>query len=384
MNVPLPPPPPPSGPPPFDFSNGVPPPPGPPPNISNAAPPPPGPPPNLNVPPSPPGPPPDFINANVPPPPNAFADIPGAHANHIAPQSNFTAPPPPGYPPNYNPPTTTTASQNFNNAGSGHFPPPPQPNFPQQPDAYYHTIPAHATMLGSVSGRPLPPVPSYDDQSLEPVSPPISAMSVSSSHSSLMSTSSHQSTESSRSLSPPVGSSRSPGTTRAYLGSVLEEDPASNLQQALVNKLRLRSKSMDAKNAASTGAGCRRENEHSPPRGMAGSKGVAPPVAHKPPRAPSIPQKPSRSSSLASIGLSAPVNGAQPHLPHQSHSFSSMTLPYPRSSRPAHIPDPPHRQLSLHESDSEPEDDSALAVALRQKKLRKTPQVNDKSAPVLR
>ena len=173
---------------------------------------------------------------------------------------------------------------------------------------------------------------------------------------------------------------------------------------------------MDAKNAASTGAGCRRENEHSPPRGMAGSKGVAPPVAHKPPRAPSIPQKPSRSSSLASIGLSgedlwrlcnvmlhthigvfvwliyphafclliAPVNGAQPHLPHQSHSFSSMTLPYPRSSRPAHVPDPPHRQLSLHESDSEPEDDSALAVALRQKKLRKTPQVNDKSAPVLR
>ena len=104
------------------------------------------------------------------------------------------------------------------------YPPPPPPNFPPPPDAYFAP--------GQMQNRPLPPTP--DQQYDTMVSP---AMSVSPSQASL---SSHQSTESSRSISPPVGPRSSPGQNRAHLTSLQEETPPTSLQAALVNKLQLR------------------------------------------------------------------------------------------------------------------------------------------------
>ncbi len=60
-----------------------------------------------------------------------------------------------------------------------------------------------------------------------------------------MSLISHQSSESSRSLSPPVGPSYSPSQSRGQLDSVRETEPAIDLQTALMNRLKQRKTSTD-------------------------------------------------------------------------------------------------------------------------------------------
>ena len=112
-----------------------------------------------------------------------------------------------------------------------------------------------------------------------------------------MSTSSHHSSESSRSLSPPVGPTRSPAQSRAQLVSLQEEENTpSEFQQALMNKLRMRSQS-----AAD-------ESDCPPPinpRSFSlGCKASPPPVLSKPSRPPAIPQKPLRTPTLAEISIS--------------------------------------------------------------------------------
>ena len=108
---------------------------------------------------------------------------------------------------------------------SSQLPPPPPPNFP-------------STEYAHISQRPLPPVPGYEGEgyarnSIVSVSP------------SEMSLASHQSSESSRSLSPPIGPSYSPGQSRTHLEAVREKEPPMDLQAALVNRLRQRSHSTE-------------------------------------------------------------------------------------------------------------------------------------------
>ena len=171
------------------------------------------------------------------------------------------------------------------------FPPPPPANFPPPPDAYFAP--------GQMQNRPLPPTP---DQQYETMVSP--AMSVSPSQASL---SSHQSTESSRSISPPVGPRSCPGQNKAHLTSLQEESPQSSLQAALVNKLQLRQRRYSNED----------QQQPPPPHSMRSASlqrgaappsmvhqvtmpslmGNAPPVAHKPPRHSNRPV--ARSNTLA-------------------------------------------------------------------------------------
>lgn len=161
------------------------------------------------------------------------------------------------------------------------FPPPPSANFPPPPDAYFTP--------GQMHNRPLPPVPAPgapDHQYDMMVSP---AMSVSPSQASL---SSHQSTESSRSISPPVGPRSSPGQNRPPLTSLQEESGPSSLQAALVNKLQLRQRSRsiedqqppNIKSASLQRGAAHPSMVHQMTMPAGGMMGNAPPVAHKPPR----------------------------------------------------------------------------------------------------
>ena len=176
------------------------------------------------------------------------------------------------------------------------FPPPPPPNFPPPPDAYFAP--------GQMHGRPLPPTP--DQQYDTMVSP---AMSVSPSQASL---SSHQSTESSRSISPPVGPRSSPGQNRAHLTSLHEEAPPTSLQAALVNKLQLRQKKSSLEEHHGSqhhshnvrSATLNRATAAAPPpmvhqQTMPSMMANAPPVAHKPPRHSNRPV--ARSNTMAGL-----------------------------------------------------------------------------------
>jgi hypothetical protein len=162
------------------------------------------------------------------------------------------------------------------------FPPPPPANFPPPPDAYF--------AAGQMHNRPLPPVPDhqYDIMMVSP------AMSVSPSQASL---SSHQSTESSRSISPPVGPRSSPGQNRPPLTSLQEESGSNSLQAALVNKLQLRQRSRSIEDqqppnikfaSLQRGGGVPSHpsmvHQMTMPAGGPMMMGNAPPVAHKPPR----------------------------------------------------------------------------------------------------
>lgn len=108
----------------------------------------------------------------------------------------------------------------------GQLPPPPPANFPPTTSEYAH-----------ITQRPLPPVPGYD---MDCMAPPYNRTSIVSVSPSEMSLASHQSSESSRSLSPPIGPSYSPGQSRVHLDSVREADPGNDLQAALMNRLKQR------------------------------------------------------------------------------------------------------------------------------------------------
>ena len=236
----------------------------------------------------------------APPPPTQYAPPTTQYApstsqyapstSQYAPPTSQYAPPTSQYAPStsqyapptsqYAPPTSQYAqypamtSQGGTHQGT-QLPPPPPPNFPPTPDTCYDTA----------GYRPHPPAANVAyDENFEPISV-ASSMSVSPSQVSL---SSHQSSESGRSLSPPVGPTRSPNQNRAQLSSLQEEvAPPTDLQAALLNKLKHRKNSFDNDPYNS---------QHLPALPRTTSVGSrAPPVAYKPPRGPN---KPSRSSSL--------------------------------------------------------------------------------------
>ena len=261
-----------------------------------APPPPMGPPPPCG--PSPPQPPPPM----GPPPPMA----PPAAAPMVPTLPPVAPHPPAMQPHNFNQIPTSTASMNQYANPQLHpaamnqqafpptsmhqqYPPPPPPNFPPPPDAYFAP--------GQMQNRPLPPTP--DQQYDTMVSP---AMSVSPSQASL---SSHQSTESSRSISPPVGPRSSPGQNRAHLTSLQEESPPTSLQAALVNKLQLRQRrpSVEEHHSHNVRSATLNRGAAPPPmvhqQTMPSSVGNAPPVAHKPPRHGNRPV--ARSNTLAAL-----------------------------------------------------------------------------------
>ena len=125
------------------------------------------------------------------------------------------------------------------------------------------------------------------------------SMSVSPSQASLMSTSSHQSTESSRSLSPPVGPTRSPAQSRTQLVSLQEEENApSNFQLALLNNMRSRVKSTESSDTESPPVNARSSS--------LGTRPAPPPVATRPPRLPppAVAQKPPRNHSPLEVSVS--------------------------------------------------------------------------------
>lgn len=191
----------------------------------------------------------DSLSAPIPPPPPP-------------PISNL--PPPPLAPPGPIPPPVIS-----------HFPPPPPTNFPL--DSYSN----HFRTVGQ-SSRPL-----TDD---EPMTSLTAGLSISPSQASLMSTSSHQSTESSRSLSPPIAPSRSPAQVRTQLGSLQEEENAPSVfQQALMNKLRQRTNSLE-------GVAPTSESPPINPRTTSLRSRPSPSVSKRPPP---VPQKPTRAPSLA-------------------------------------------------------------------------------------
>ncbi len=109
---------------------------------------------------------------------------------------------------------------------AGQLPPPPPANFPPTTTEYTH-----------ITQRPLPPVPGYE---MDCMTLPYNRTSIVSVSPSEMSLVSHQSSESSRSLSPPIGPSYSPGQSRVHLDSVREADPVNDLQAALINRLKQR------------------------------------------------------------------------------------------------------------------------------------------------
>lgn len=264
-------------------------------------PPPPGPPaapPMAPAPPMPPAPPmapagPPVGVPNPPPPPAPNNPPMAPVAPHMPPNVNNQFPPtsmgyPSANPAPFPPISTSTPSHPAQHSPPAppmppqqqqqQFPPPPPANFPPPPDAYFAP--------GQMHNRPLPPVPDHQYDIM--VSP---AMSVSPSQASL---SSHQSTESSRSISPPVGPRSSPGQNRLPLTSLQEESAPTSLQAALVNKLQLRQRSRSIEDqqppnikSASLQRGVAPPSmvhQMTMPAAGVPMMGNAPPVAHKPPR----------------------------------------------------------------------------------------------------
>ena len=260
------------------------------------------------------------------------------------------------------PPQPPQASQFY--AQPSQFPPPPLPNFPQANSGYapppapnYLPPPDNQYSAGNMSARPLPPVPMYNDN-FELVSP---SMSVSPSQ---VSISSHQSSESSRSLSPPIGPKSSPGQSRSQFGTQqlgsqqlvsVHEEASTSLQQALVNQLTVRHRDRSHSNEA--------EAPHNIPRTTSlGSRG-APPVAHKPPRAPAH-KPPVRSQTIsAGIGMRKFVlfamlllSGARFHtcicayMQTHTHTHTHSSL----STQWSSIPTPPPAVLRTPSPHSEP------------------------------
>lgn len=274
-------------------------------------------------------------------------------------------------------------------SGGSILPPPPPPNFPPTPDAYYDTLasqqpphPPHPPHLPHPAGpthqHPSPPPPGVAyDENFEPISATTS-MSVSPSQASL---SSHYSSESARSLSPPVGPARgSPAQNRLQLGALQEEgggiSGSLDLQAALVSKLRQRSSSFDM-NDPTNGGGM---PPALPRTTSVGSRAYGGPrVAHKPPRGPN---KPSRSSSLRVSPSAAGGGGLHNNMPYLQHyqnqnhapppptSYNNGTGAPPAVAPPHHVIQP--NRHSACSSDSDGEDESAFAKALKQKRLRKT------------
>ncbi len=156
--------------------------------------------------------------------------------NHVTYSSHSNLPPPP--PANF-PPTSMDAYASHPRVS-------PQLSYPMAVNQMqgYGSEYAMPTYNGQAIQRPLSSV-SHEEQ-YEPASPPTNVMSGSPSQTSLMST---LSSESSRSLSPPVGPSRSPAVSRTHLSSLQEEEPVqpapTNFQQALANKLRQRAQSLE-------------------------------------------------------------------------------------------------------------------------------------------
>lgn len=132
--------------------------------------------------------------------------------------------------------------------------------------------------------RSLAPVHTMEE-AYESVSPPTSAMSVSPSQASLMSS---QSAESSRSLSPPNPQSN------GYPG--MNSEPPS-FQQQLMSKVRQRSCSIEGSAGKSEDVSTSVSSIPTPPLSRAfsiGSKAMPPPVSSKPSRPPAVASKPVR------------------------------------------------------------------------------------------
>ncbi|XP_064393382.1 uncharacterized protein LOC135340895 [Halichondria panicea] len=357
-------PPPPGPPPPMGGSQFPPPPPGPPPPMVPGAPPPPPGPPGGQFPPPPPGPP----GGQFPPPP------PGPPGGQFPPPppgppgGQFPPPPlgPPGgqfppLPPGPPPPPMAPGAPSYSSGYPGSMYPPPPPGPPpmggypgQLPPPPPANFPPTTSEYAHITQRPLPPVPGYD---MDCMAPPYNRTSIVSVSPSEMSLASHQSSESSRSLSPPIGPSYSPGQSRVHLDSVREADPGNDLQAALMNRLKQRKLSTETSGMIAT-----LPRNHAPnpsPMMMRGG----PPVSHRPPRGPG--RGPVRS---ASVNIHT----------HGSYNDRVSPLLYNNSpSQPAHhVFNQNHTQQGEAGSDSDHEEESAFAKALRLKRLKKTVSVD--------